>query len=319
MGRGPGPRPGEHRQLGHGPPKTSIWVGQARAGWGGAAGQVPGPGRGIWAPAATHGVGARDSRVMTRSWGIDTFTGQVGASLAPRCRLPGPDLPINPPPSGKGAGGHLGSWGPEGEQGRGASLLALGLLGQRGQSQPQGTREARCFLLLPHTWPQHPRHPPPAPEAGVSDAGEGCRWRPARRVPPGAGGDHGGQREGETGRERSRTRRGLTPTLGAGTSGTPEGRGRSARGAEAARPWLQPFPALIVLGENRTLSRSHCPAPPALLPGGSGRMLGNKSEPETRRDRDAKRHRDRYKGEGVRQKHALKPLCARRPGALWEP
>lgn len=139
--------------------------------------------------------------------------------------------------------------------------MALGLLGQRGQSQPQGTREARCFLLLPHMWPQHPRHPPPAPEAGVSDAGEGCRWRPARRVPPGAGGDHGGQREGETGRERSRTRRGLTPTLALAR----RARQRGGAGAPGARRPLglgsSPFRPLLSL-----VRTGRCPVPTARPP-----------------------------------------------------
>lgn len=94
-----------------------------------------------------------------------------------------------------------------------------------------------------------------------------------------------------------------------------QSRGGGAQGTQGggvlARPWLQPFPALIVRGENRTLSRSHCLAPPALLPRGSERMLGNKREPETRRDRDAERHRDRYKGERFSQKRALKLIVSR--------
>lgn len=34
-----------------------------------------------------------------------------------------------------------------------------GGLGERGGPTHEGQREARCFLLLPHTWPLHPATP----------------------------------------------------------------------------------------------------------------------------------------------------------------
>lgn len=134
----------------------------------------------------------------------------------------------------------------------------------RGRSPLPGTREARCFLLLPHTWPRHPRPPPPAPEAGVSDAGEGRRWRPAGRVPPGAGGDDGGQREGETGQEGSSTRRGRTLRTVRRALAC-RARQRGGAGAPGARrpPGLGSSPFRPSLSLVRT---GRCPVPTARPP-----------------------------------------------------
>lgn len=42
---------------------------------------------------------------------------------------------------------------------RGSSPGRREAWGREGRSHPGGQREARCFLLLPHTWPRHPAAP----------------------------------------------------------------------------------------------------------------------------------------------------------------
>lgn len=86
----------------------------------------------------------------------------------------------------------------------------------------------------------------------------------------------------------------------------PEGQG----GVGAPTPGIGSSPFRPLLSLVRT-GRHPVPTawPPQLCsPGGSGRMLGNKSEPETRRDRDAERHRQIQRGK-VQSKASTEAHC----------
>lgn len=142
--------------------------------------------------------------------------------------------------------------------------------------------------------------------------------------PRGAAGGAGvppsrGRWRGATGEKAPRPGRGWAPcsrALAQGTPGmwgTPEGQG----GVGAATPGLgsSPFRPLL------SLVRTGRPPVPTARPrqlcsgGGSGRMLGNKSEPETRGDRDAGRPRDGHKGDRFRHRRALRLIvCPAGPG-----
>lgn len=137
--------------------------------------------------------------------------------------------------------------------------------------------------------PARPPAPPPAPETGVNNTGGrglGCVGSPAEEATPAAPAPEAqvwgrrwrhqreGQWEGEV-RELPNPWQRLDPFwTGTGVTGHHRvGWGGGGRPGQAgsdrvrARPWLQPFPALIVLGENRTQSGSHCPAPQLCSPG----------------------------------------------------
>lgn len=171
-----------------------------------------------------------------------------------------------------------------------AALREAGGLRERGAVPPVEDRGkpdvSSCSLTRgPYTL-RHPPAPVPAPETGVNIAGgEGMGAGRPTSQPRGTATDQRPVGRKDRGR-------GLPVLAGAGLSsdwrwhagrlacracqkvrarwGRP---GRQGGGAHA-RPRLQPFPALIVLGENRTPSRSHCLAPPALLPWGLGKDVG---------------------------------------------
>lgn len=123
-------------------------------------------------------------------------------------------------------------------------------------------------------------------------------------------------------REGALTRQGLgSLRTGTGT-GDAWHVGRARRsgwgGGGYARPWLQPFPALIVLGENRTPSRSHCAAPASSAPaGGGGAREGCWGTRARQRRGETQRRTQRGK---VPSEASTEAHCEPRgPRALWEP
>lgn len=95
------------------------------------------------------------------------------------------------------------------------------------------------------------------------------------------------------------------------------GRPGQAGGLVCASPWLQPFPALIVLGENRTLSCSHCPLPPQLCSPGPGEGCWETRERqrpiETEKLRDTETEAQR---KGFCEKDTLKSIVKSLGGGL---
>lgn len=87
----------------------------------------------------------------------------------------------------------------------------------------------------------------------------------------------------------------------------PEGGGGRADREGESTPGLGSSPFRTLLSLVRT---GRCPVPtarpPSSAPQGLGKDVGKQEKPEIGRDRDAERHRDRYKGESFSQKQVLK-------------